>query len=75
VIDRQDFLGLVNPRGDDGTTAYIAPPAVPTAKAYRSTTVSWIDFMDSASEIVHNGTYAFARTGLSLRLTHSPYVG
>eukprot|EP01046_Picozoa_sp_COSAG06_P080443 COSAG06_NODE_27735_length_587_cov_1.055328_2_plen_100_part_01 len=26
VIDRQDFLGLVNPRSDDGVTAYISQP-------------------------------------------------
>ena len=37
VIDRQDFLGLVNPRADDGVTAYISPPAVPSAMPFRST--------------------------------------
>ena len=56
VIDRQDFIGLVNPRDDDGTTAYIAPKGgVPAAMPYRSTSVSWINFMDSASEIIHTG--------------------
>ena len=54
---RQDFVGLVNPRDDDGVTAYISPAngVGPAAKPYRSTTVSWWDFMDSASEIVHDG--------------------
>ena len=55
VIDRQDFLGLVNPRSDDGVTAYISQPTVPEVKAYRSTSVGWIKFMDSASEIIHKG--------------------
>ena len=55
MIDRQDFLGLVNPRADDGITAYIDPPGVPEVKPYRSTSVSWIKFMDSASEIIHEG--------------------
>lgn len=54
VIDRQDFIGLVNPRDDDGTTAYIATKGgVPVAMPYRSTTVSWIKFMDSVSDIIH----------------------
>ena len=48
--------GLVNPRDDDGTTAYIAPKGgVPVAMPYRSTTVSWLKFMDSASDIIHKG--------------------
>ena len=55
VIDRQDFLGLVNPRNDDGTTAFISPPAVPAVRPFGSTTVSWIKLMDSVSEIVHKG--------------------
>ena len=39
-----------------GTTAYIAPNGgVPVAMPYRSTSVSWIDLMDSASEIIHKG--------------------
>lgn len=47
----------VNPRDDDSTTAYIdtSNGVGPTARPYRSTTISWLRFMDSASEIVHRG--------------------